>query len=115
MNNCPVCRLGNLAPERVETWMHREGRWVLFTGVPALVCDACGETTFEQEVAARLSEVLSPDSDEVPTGARWCPEYNLETLDMWRAAGGRPPTVSGTAALDLHPTIVDNKAPPVFA
>ena len=88
MNQCPVCRAGELRDERVETWMRKADQWVLLTGVPAMKCDVCGETTSSQKVAERLAEILAPDSPERPTGSRWSPEYDVEKLDRARAAGG---------------------------
>lgn len=87
MNQCPVCRAGELRDERVETWMRKGDQWVLMTGVPATKCDLCGETTFSQTVAERLAEILAPDSTEKPTGSRWSAEYDVEKLDRAQVSG----------------------------
>jgi YgiT-type zinc finger domain-containing protein len=88
VNQCPVCRTGELQEDRVETWMRKADQWVLLTGVPATKCDVCGETTFSQKVAERLAEVLAPDAPERPTGSRWSPEYDLEKLNAAQATDG---------------------------
>jgi hypothetical protein len=76
--------------------MRKSDQWVLLTRVPAIKCDTCGETTFSQEVAERLAEVLAPNSTEQPTGSRWSPEYDIEKLDRVRADGGTPQIRTGT-------------------
>jgi YgiT-type zinc finger domain-containing protein len=86
VNQCPVCRMGELRREHVETWMRRGDRWVLFTRVPAMRCDTCGETTFSQEVAGRLGNILAANSPDRPTGSRTVPEYDLDELDRLRSA-----------------------------
>src|SRR3954447_6521646 len=88
MNQCPVCRVGELQAECVETWMKKAGQWVLLKSVPAKKCDSCGDTTFSQEVAKRLSEILAPGSSVVATGSRLYPEYDLRTMDAGRAVVG---------------------------
>jgi len=67
--------------------MRKADQWVLITNVLATKCDACGETTFSQETAERLADILDPSSSERPTGSRWCPEYDIEKLDIVRASG----------------------------
>jgi len=67
--------------------MRKGGQWVLVTNVPASTCDVCGETTFGQEIAERLADIIAPDSTEQPTGFRRCPEYDIEKLDIARASG----------------------------
>lgn len=98
MSQCPVCHAGELRRERVETWMRRADQWVLFTGVPAMRCDTCGETTFSQGTAARLSDLLAPDAPEQPTGSRVVPEYDVEELDRRRETERTSPGV-GTRRL----------------
>ena len=88
MNQCPVCQAGELRDERIKTWMRKADQWVLLTRIPAMKCDVCAETTFSQQVAERLAEILAPDSLERPTGSRRSPEFDLEKLDRMRAAGG---------------------------
>jgi YgiT-type zinc finger domain-containing protein len=95
MNQCPVCRTGELRSERVETWMRKGDQWVLFSKVPAIKCDTCGETTFSEDVAERLAGILAPDSTEQSTGSRRSPEYNLEKMDAVRAAASRPKAATG--------------------
>jgi YgiT-type zinc finger domain-containing protein len=90
VNQCPVCGTGELKNERVETWMRNASQWVLFSQVPAMRCDVCGETTFSQAVAERLAEILASGSTERATGSRWSPEFDLEKLDSARSDGETP-------------------------
>jgi YgiT-type zinc finger domain-containing protein len=86
MNACPVCPAGEMIDERIETWMRKAGEWVLLRGVPARRCDVCGETTFAQEVAERLANIVAPDSKERPTGSYQAPVFDLQKLDRAQPA-----------------------------
>jgi hypothetical protein len=70
--------------------MRKAEQWVLFTHVPAIKCETCGETAFSQGVAERLAEILAPDSRDVPTGSRWAPEYDFEKLKRAPLHGETP-------------------------
>ncbi len=51
---CPVCRQGALMPGAVTVTLEREAATVVYTGVPAEVCDNCGEEYVEQSVTQSL-------------------------------------------------------------
>jgi YgiT-type zinc finger domain-containing protein len=54
---CVICKTGNLQPQSVTVTVDRQGALLVVQGVPALMCDNCGERYFEDEVSARLLEL----------------------------------------------------------
>lgn len=48
---CYVCENGVFEPGKVDKPFTRNGKVILFTGVPAEVCDNCGEVLFNPSVA----------------------------------------------------------------
>lgn len=93
---CPACHDGTLEEELTETWMKREQRWILFTSVPGMVCNVCGEKVFSQGVAEQLAQLLDPSRHEIPTSSLWCPVYDLVVLKRAKAQGERPISVLET-------------------
>ncbi|HRF64051.1 MAG TPA: type II toxin-antitoxin system MqsA family antitoxin [Candidatus Competibacter sp.] len=55
--NCVICKTGALKPQTVSVTVDRQGALLVVQGVPALVCDNCGERYFEDAVSARLLEL----------------------------------------------------------
>lgn len=76
MNQCLACRQGTIVLTAIERWMRKDGRWVLVKHVPALQCDVCGETSFSQDVAERLVQMLAKGSTVSPAGYGSFPEYD---------------------------------------
>jgi YgiT-type zinc finger domain-containing protein len=54
---CPICRNGELVPGTAETSMSHEGVTLVVRGVPAEVCNNCGERYFDAEVTQRLLDI----------------------------------------------------------
>jgi len=54
---CVICKTGDLQPQSVSVTVDRQGALLAAEGVPALVCDNCGERYFEDAVSARLLEL----------------------------------------------------------
>lgn len=54
---CVICKTGDLQPQSVSVTVDRQGVLLVVQGVPALVCDNCGERYFEDAVSARLLEL----------------------------------------------------------
>ena len=54
---CVICKTGDLQPQSVSVTVDRQGALLVAQGVPALVCDNCGERYFEDAVSARLLEL----------------------------------------------------------
>lgn len=56
---CVTCKTGDLQPQSVSVsvTVNRQGALLVVEGVPALVCDNCGERYFDDAVSARLLEL----------------------------------------------------------
>lgn len=56
---CVTCKTGDLQPQSVSVSVpvNRQGALLVVEGVPALVCDNCGERYFDDAVSARLLEL----------------------------------------------------------
>ncbi|HHW79042.1 MAG TPA: type II toxin-antitoxin system MqsA family antitoxin [Xanthomonadaceae bacterium] len=54
---CVICKTGDLQPRPVSVTVDRQGALLVVEGVPALVCDNCGERYFDDAVSARLLEL----------------------------------------------------------
>ncbi len=52
--NCVICRHGETRPGAATVTLEREGATVVVKGVPARVCENCGEEYVEEEAASRL-------------------------------------------------------------
>ena len=62
---CEYCG-ETLVRKKVSVYRHRKGRHVLFKGVPALVCTACGRRLFEADSV----EAMEHDLNRLPAGGR---------------------------------------------
>ena len=51
---CVICEQGETAPGRVTVTLERGATTLVIKGVPAQVCENCGESYVDEEVAARL-------------------------------------------------------------
>lgn len=52
--NCVICQHGQTAPGWVTVTLERGHTTLVFKGVPAQVCENCGEAYVDETVAARL-------------------------------------------------------------
>ncbi|MAA75936.1 MAG: hypothetical protein CMN28_14650 [Salinisphaeraceae bacterium] len=50
---CSICKTGATAPGKADVVLQRAGATIVLKGVPADVCDNCGEYYLAQDVAAR--------------------------------------------------------------
>jgi YgiT-type zinc finger domain-containing protein len=55
---CLACKHGQLKPGHTTVTVERDDTTVIIRGVPADVCETCGEDYLESSVAASLEEVL---------------------------------------------------------
>jgi YgiT-type zinc finger domain-containing protein len=51
---CANCGSSNVTRANVRTALWHDGRLVVVTGVPALVCEACGEQYFDDQTVVQL-------------------------------------------------------------
>jgi len=53
---CPTCPAGRLQEGTTTLTMERGGSTIVFKGVPADVCDTCGEAFVSEDVSADIYE-----------------------------------------------------------
>jgi YgiT-type zinc finger domain-containing protein len=51
---CPICRNGETAPGTTTVVLERSGTTLVFKGVPAEVCEECGEEYLSEETNRNL-------------------------------------------------------------
>ncbi|MEX2162583.1 MAG: type II toxin-antitoxin system MqsA family antitoxin [Anaerolineales bacterium] len=51
---CAICKQGELKPGKVTVTLERKGATFVFKGVPAQVCQNCGEEYVDETVSTRL-------------------------------------------------------------
>ncbi|MBX3385059.1 MAG: type II toxin-antitoxin system MqsA family antitoxin [Phycisphaeraceae bacterium] len=51
---CPICKHGELKPGLVTVTLDRGTSTIVFRGVPARVCQNCGEQFVDEAVTSRL-------------------------------------------------------------
>ncbi len=54
--NCLICKNGETHPGFAVVTLQRQGSTLVIKGVPAEICENCGEYYLSDEVAARLYE-----------------------------------------------------------
>lgn len=54
---CPICRHGGTQPGAVTVTLQRGEATIIVKGVPAEVCEDCGEYCLAEEVARRVLEL----------------------------------------------------------
>ena len=52
--SCVICRTGEMQPGHVTVTLQRGGTIVVIKGVPAQVCQVCGEYYLDEPVAERV-------------------------------------------------------------
>ena len=63
---CPICRHGELGPGTVTVSLSRGESTIVIKGVPADVCDNCGEYYLSEQITRRVYEMAD---DAVRAGA----------------------------------------------
>ena len=58
MFHCQVCGGTTAEPESVSEIFTIEGRLVQVVGIPAEVCDRCGEATFARETTEQIRQLV---------------------------------------------------------
>jgi YgiT-type zinc finger domain-containing protein len=58
MMTCLACKHGTLKPGTTTVTVERASTTIVIQGVPADVCDTCGEDYLEASIATALEEVL---------------------------------------------------------
>ena len=54
---CVICKLGETRPGTTTVTLQRGPTTVVFRGVPALICDNCGEEYVDESVTTQLLEL----------------------------------------------------------
>ena len=54
---CVLCRNGRLVPGTADKVLSQNGVTLVIQGVPAEVCDNCGERYFDEDVTRRLLQL----------------------------------------------------------
>ena len=110
MGQCPVCNEGMLTEQLIETWMRKDGQWILIKQIPATRCDICGETTFTQRVSERLATILAPSSPYSQTSTGYYAEYDYP--NAVHAGLIEVPAVLGEQSTAVAGTVVTGTASP---
>ena len=55
---CSLCKTGSMVPGTATLTLERDETTLVIKDVPALVCDQCGDESFEAEAADRALEML---------------------------------------------------------
>jgi YgiT-type zinc finger domain-containing protein len=64
---CVICKGGETRPGTTTVTLERDGSTIVVKGVPARVCEGCGEEYMEEAVASRL---LALAEDAAKTGVQ---------------------------------------------
>ena len=51
---CVICKIGEIRQGKATVTLERDGTTLVIKGVPASVCDNCGEEYVDEETADRL-------------------------------------------------------------
>ncbi len=65
MNKCHVCGSNEIKQELVKETFEVDGKLVIVEGIPAQVCQRCGEVTFSSEIAENIRLIIN--SNKQPT------------------------------------------------
>jgi YgiT-type zinc finger domain-containing protein len=58
MNKCDVCGNTSFHAGQVEHLFHIDGHLVMVEGIPARVCDRCGDATFGRKTAESIRKMV---------------------------------------------------------
>ena len=67
MFHCHVCGGNTAKPESVSEVFTIDGRQVLVEGIPAQVCERCGEATFARETTEQIRQLVHSTKPPVKT------------------------------------------------
>ncbi|MCY4576618.1 MAG: YgiT-type zinc finger protein [Chloroflexi bacterium] len=67
MTACPVCHDENSRTELVNKVFDFDDRYVLVEGIPATVCQRCGERTFSSETVERTRHLIENSATPAKT------------------------------------------------
>jgi YgiT-type zinc finger domain-containing protein len=56
MNRCSICS-GNIVDKKINVERWWQGRLIIIEGVPAHVCEQCGETYFDADIALEMERI----------------------------------------------------------
>lgn len=62
MFKCPVCSSEKAIVSPVELYLKADGRNIRFDGVPATVCDRCGDRSYSAEAVDRLQSLARDEA-----------------------------------------------------
>ena len=68
MHKCIVCRGTESRDQLIDEVFKVDGRYVRVDGIPSVVCDRCGEISFDRETTERV-RLLVADKDAVSRSA----------------------------------------------
>ena len=76
---CVICKQGDTYPGETRVTLERDGSTVIIKGVPAMICDNCGEYYLDETMTARVLSIAEQAVDqgtevEVRRFAAWPPE-----------------------------------------
>ena len=63
---CVMCKNGDLKEGTTTVTLERDATILVFKGVPALVCDQCGESYTDREVTRRLLQIVDEEAQKGP-------------------------------------------------
>lgn len=76
---CPICG-GKFKKETITQNEHWEGQLYVFYNVPALVCENCGDVSFEGEIIEKMEEIIK--SNEPPERVEQARVYSIEKVPV---------------------------------
>ena len=59
MNKCTLCSEGQYLDKHIVFSSRRGGRLVVIEGVPALVCDVCGDRIITEDTAREIERIAT--------------------------------------------------------
>lgn len=66
---CIMCRNGDIVPGTKTVMLEQDKTIIVFKGVPALVCDQCGEAYTDEDITDRLLHMLEEEAQKGPKEA----------------------------------------------
>lgn len=63
---CKMCINGELTPGKKTVMLEKGDTIIVFKGVPALVCDQCGEAYTDEDVTDKLLRIVEEEAQKSP-------------------------------------------------
>ena len=60
---CLICKSGDVTAGTTSFTVERDGMTLVLKGVPARVCDQCGEAYFDEETTAQIEAIAQKAED----------------------------------------------------